>query len=323
MKVKDIVADGLTVASCCVGAGFLSGKEAQLYYGNVWCVIAFVTVFCALTFVVRAFAAKNNCKDVAALTAACCPKFHAALCGLVTLCCFVCVVAIISGAASCLNGLLLPKFDAVYGLIIGLMGVIVVKKGLRALKILNVVSLVVVALYLILSALEKDHGAFQPLDTPLYASIVYATFSVTMALGLLTKVAQPDRKSNVTATLIAGAALVVLTLSVLLLCDFDLPLPLLHKTDNTALNVLGGAAVILCSVTGVCSNALPIVDSVKDVFDGDVTLCLMVTFALAVALSLVGVDFVMKYGYLLVSCVGVVIVGGCMQIAIKRRQKSI
>ena len=306
------MADAATVAGCCVGAGFLSGKEAALYYGNNLSVFVFVAVFCVLTFVVRRFALKNRSQDVSALCKACYPKMGTALATMTSFCCFVCVVAILAGAERCLSALLLPNFDAFYGLIVGLFGVLVVKSGLHALKVLNVISLAVAGVYVVWLAVEVKGGNFAPIDTPLYAPLVYATFSVTMALGVVSKLAQTDTKSNIVATVASGVLLVALALSVLHLCDFNLELPLLKRTQNTALNAVGGVAIILCTITGVSCNAMPVVDCIKDVFDGDVTLCLLCVFAVATAFSLLGVDIVMKYGYLIIAGVGLIIVCGCL-----------
>lgn len=313
MKIKDIFADAVTVAGCCVGAGFLSGKEAQLYYGNTACVCVFAAFFCLLTLCVRAFCSKNGCYDVNSLCKTCYPAFGGILSTLTCACCFVCIVAMIAGANSCLSSLLFAGFEPFYGIIVGAIAVAVVKIGLRALKALNALSLVLAAAYLVWLTCEIETPDFTPQTTSPFLPFIYATFSATMSLGVLTKLAKTDGKSNVAATITASVLLLALALCVLHLCDFRLDLPLLCRTNNTALNVLGGVSIVCATVTGVCANAIPVLECVRDVFDGDDTLCLLVVFCVAVALSLLGVDVVMKWGYLLVAGVGAAIVFGCIK----------
>lgn len=318
MKIKDIFADAVTVAGCCVGAGFLSGKEAQLYYGNAACVCVFAAVFCGLTLCVRGFCLKCGCFDVQTLCKTCYPKFGGALATLACGCCFVCIVAMIAGSNSVLSSLLFEGFEPFFGIIVGAIAVVVVKIGLKALKALNAVSLVLAAVYVTWLACVVGTTDFAPQATPLYRPVVYALFSATMSLGVLTKLARTDKKSNVTATVAASVLLLTLALVVLRLCDFRLELPLLARTDNVALNVLGGVSVVCATVTGVCANAIPLLESVRDVFDGDDALCLLTIFCVAVALSLLGVDVVMKWGYLLVAAVGAAVVLGTFYYSVLR-----
>jgi len=312
MKIKDIFADAATVAGCCVGAGFLSGKEAQLYYGNAACVGVFAATFCLLTLCVRVFCRKHDCYDVKTLCKTCYPKFGSVLATLMCACCFVCIVAMIAGSNSCLTSLLFSGFEPFFGVIVGAIAVAVVKIGLRALKALNVASLALAAVYLVWLALEVETSDFAPQKTPLYLPIVYATFSATMSLGVLTKLARTDKKSNVVATVVASMKLLALALCVLHLCDFRLNLPLLCRTQNTALNAFGGVTIVCATVTGASANAIPILECVRDVFDGDDVLCLLSVFCVAVALSLLGVDVVMKWGYLLVAAVGALLIVGAL-----------
>ncbi|MCM1290264.1 MAG: hypothetical protein NC132_04495 [Corallococcus sp.] len=329
MKWKEIFADAATVVGCCVGAGFLSGKEAQLYFGNPLCACIFAVTFCVLVFCVRSFCAKMRCSDVASLCKTCYGSAGHVLAALACACCFVCIVAMIAGSNVCLSALLLPKFEPFYGVIVGVMSVLVVKKGLRALKMLNILSLLLAAVYLVWLFAESKATDFVPQPIHPFSPIVYATFSLTTSLGVLTKLSQTDKRSNAAATLICSALLLALAFVVMRLCNFDMELPLLCRTKNAALNAMGGIAVVCATVTGVSANAIPLSESLKDVFDGDDVLCLLTLFCTAVAMSLIGVDVVMKWGYFAVAGVGAVIVAGCLnrfvsdaRIMRKRRVKT-
>ena len=95
-------------------------------------------------------------------------------------------------------------------------------------------------------------------------------------------------------------------LAVLYISDFSLNLPLFAKTDNVAVNILGCAAIVLTTVIGVVANALPLTDFLETVIP-DKALTLFTLFCPALAFSLFGFDFALKYGYVFVSAVGLVL----------------
>ena len=53
--MKDVLSDGATVAGCCIGVGFLSGKEAQLFWGNFAGIGIFALCFFVANTVLRRF----------------------------------------------------------------------------------------------------------------------------------------------------------------------------------------------------------------------------------------------------------------------------
>lgn len=74
MKMKDVLSDGATVAGCCIGVGFLSGKEAQLFWGNFAGIGIFALCFFVANTILRRFCYQKNCNNVADLLHACFPK---------------------------------------------------------------------------------------------------------------------------------------------------------------------------------------------------------------------------------------------------------
>lgn len=193
----------------------------------------------------------------------------------------------------------LPLFSVAVAVISALL----LKKGLTALKVLNALSLLLAVAYLVALAFTTNN-TFQRAETPLFMPIQYALFSTTMSLGVIVPLSQSKR--NTQATLVATALLTIAMLAVLYISDFSLNLPLFAKTDNVVVNILGCAAIVLTTVIGVVANALPLTDFLETVIP-DKTLTLFTLFCPALAFSLFGFDFALKYGYVFVSAVGLVL----------------
>ena len=298
---KDILLDAATVAGCTIGVGFLSGKEAQLFFGSFTNVLIFALCFFALNMLVRTFCRAHCCFDVNSLSKCCFGRFSALFTALFLLCSFVCVVTILAGVENCLNDYFPTKIP-LYGILVAFLAALILKRGLNALKILNVVSIALALVFLLAVALTKDHVAAT--DVAPSQPIKYALFSVTMSLGVLAPLANTTKKSNVAATVIATLLISLLIVFVLCIGDFSLDRPIFGKSDNAFLNVLGGVTVILATSTGVAANTLPIAQCIGDVFQDD-TLCYTTVFCLALALSMFGFDFALAYGYMFVAAVGI------------------
>lgn len=324
MKIKEILLDAATVVGCCVGVGFLSGKEAQVFFGNAANVFVFAACFASLNILVRSACTSNGCYTLAEFSESLFGKLGKAFSALFCFCCFVCMVTMLAGVESCLGQILFQTKFPVYALISAIIATVILKKGLNALKWLNIVSLSLAALCVIILAAKNrkislPNTAISPLQP-----IKYAFFSVTMSLGVLTELSRTNKKQNNIATGLATTGLCVLIVIVLLLGDFSESMPMLGKTDSAPLNLLICATMLLATVTGVVANTIPILECTDDIFDKDTTLAAAVTLTLAVALSMFGFDFALEYGYLFVAAVGVTIfVALCVQKIKTLSKKSI
>ena len=302
MKMKDVLSDGATVAGCCIGVGFLSGKEAQLFWGNFAGIGIFALCFFVANTVLRRFCYQKNCKNVADLLHACFPKTAGVFLTLFLTCSFVCIVTMLAGVQDCAASFF-PTPLPLFSVTVAVISALLLKKGLTALKVLNALSLLLAVAYLVALAFTTNN-TFQRAETPLFMPIQYALFSTTMSLGVIVPMSQSKR--NTQATLVATALLAIAMLAVLYISDFSLNLPLFAKTDNVAVNILGCAAIVLTTVIGVVANALPLTDFLETVIP-DRTLTLFTLFCPALAFSLFGFDFALKYGYVFVSAVGLVL----------------
>ncbi len=302
MRFCRVVGDIAVTAGCCVGVGFLSGKEAQNFFPDAKCVIVFAVCFALGNFALREFCRENRCDGVKSLCAGLGGKGNALNVALV-MCSFVCLVTVLAGVDSCLSQLCGEHNLPVFGFAAAVMAAILTKCPLAALKGANALSLVLAAA--MLAALSQKTCA--PPLVPIASPAVYALFSVTMSLGLTAQLgSQCTTKQNLAVSVASAAAVALLMLAVLPLCDFGCDLPTLSDASGWV-KILSAAAILLCSVTGLTANALPVVEFAEE-FVQDKTLAIMTVFGLALTFGMFGFDFAVRWGYPLVALAGAAIV---------------
>ena len=317
---KSVILDAATVVGCLVGVGFLSGKEAKLFLGNFVNVIIFAICFFALNIVTRIFCVAHHCFNVSSLAKTCFGRFAAAFTTLFLLCCFVCVVTMLAGVENCLQSYFATQLP-MYGMLVAFLAALILKKGLGALKVLNVISILLALTYLICVACIGKN-TYTGVSVSRIEPLKYALFSVTMSVGVLAPLSDTTKKGNVVATAIATLLATALIVFLLYIANFSLENPIFDKSNNVFLNVLGSLAVILATATGVAANTLPIKQCLADVFQDDV-LCYVCIFCLAIALSMFGFDFALTYGYLFVAGVGILVVTTFVIITAKENIRSL
>ena len=293
-KIADYLSDAGVVVGCCLGVGMLSGKEAQVFFGNAVNVVIFAVVFCLINVAFREYCRKNALNNTVTLAKKCFGRFSAPFGIGLALCCFVCVTTMLAGVNECLQALMPVGALPLYGVACATLAAVILSRGMKALKTANAISI---------AFCLKDGGGETRYVSPINP-IVYTLFSVTMSFGVLTKLgAESDRKKNIICSVIASAVLSAVTLAVMSLSDFSLGLPAIENITNPYLLAFTGVTLTLAAVTGVVANAAPIVERLNDVIP-DKTLCCVLTFALALALSALGFDFAVKAGYLTVGVIG-------------------
>ncbi len=306
MKVRDVFLDCATVVGSCVGVGFISGKEAEIYFGSFFNVPIFACSFFLLCFVVRRFCAKKRCYNTVQLFQSCFGRFHSVFLALFCFCCVVCMSTLLAGADSCLQSLLWQVNFPCYSFAIAIFAALILKKGFKTLKILNALSLVLILFYLVLLLIFcPKTNSFNRVHAGM--PMVYAMFSTTTSLGVIVPLSKGSVKRNFWLSVVAAVTLSLLAIIVLCLCDFSLPMPLLGRNDNVFVNFVAVLAVVVCVVCGVVANATPVFDCVRDVFCDD-AFCCVTLFLLAWALSLFGFDFALRYGYFIVAFLCIILI---------------
>ncbi|MCH5151329.1 MAG: hypothetical protein J1F65_01570 [Clostridiales bacterium] len=306
-KVTKILGDVAVAVGCCIGVGFLSGKEAQVFFGNKINVAIFAVAFFAITYAVREYCRKQSCLTIGELSGSLFGK-HSTLFNIcISLCAFVCIVTVLAGVEQCVSQLFYVSKLPLYAFATAVISAILLKLGLKALKITNALA-VVMAIILIIVLLCTSKGQnTENLQVPFYQPIVYALFSVTMSLGVITQLAsESTKKENLIASLIASGVLAAFLIALLPLCDMTLNLPTIGKISHPMLIFYTIITLLLSAVTGIVANALPILQQLNSVTQDETLNCALI-FLAALAFSMFGFDFAVKFGYLFVSVVGVVI----------------
>ena len=308
-KILQIMCDVAVTVGCCVGIGFISGKEAQVFFGNKINAVVFCVVFFAVNFALREHCRKNGCQNVHALNISLFNRAAPLFDALVALCSFVCIATVLAGVEQCLDSILpLGSKLPLYAFATAVVSSLLLNGGMSALKIVNIVAVAMAIVLIALLFATKSDTYAENLQVPLYQPVVYALFSLTMSLGVVTKLGeQSSRADNLIATALSSIILTVLMLLVLPSGNFNSQMPLIDGITNKYLLGFAVITMLLSAVTGLVANALPIEQYLYGVI-GDKTLCSAVTFGFALAFSIFGFDFAVKVGYALVSLMGAVVV---------------
>ena len=306
-KVLQILADVAVTVGCCIGVGFISGKEALVFFGNKVNAIVFCVVFFAVNFAVREYCRKHHCESAHSLNKSLF-KRPTVFDALITLCSFVCIVTVLAGVEQCLDSLFsLGSRLPLYAFAAAVLSSLLLRKGMSALKIVNVVAVVMAVALIAALFFGRNGTTAENYTVPLYQPVVYALFSLTMSLGVITKLAADSTKrDNLVATALSSVILTALMLLVLPSCNVSADLPLIGGITNAYMLVFAVVTLMLSAITGIVANAYPVVEYLRTVIP-DKTLRSAATFGFALAFSMFGFDFAVKVGYFLVSVMGALI----------------
>lgn len=310
MRFRDVVTDSCTVVGASVGVGLLSGKEVQLFVGSYANTAVFAVIFFAGIVILRNFCRQNECRNVTRFSRACFGKASAVFLVVFCVCNFVCAVTSLAGLQSCLEELTGEKqmIFPVYAFSAAVATAFTLKAGMKLFKILNVVSVVAALAYLCCSAIFCEATPMQAKADSSVAT--YSMFSVLVSLSVVAPLSCEKGKQNLIATAIATLLMVVLLSFVVYVADFSLETPIFGKTKSLPMKIFGGFAISVATIASAVGNTLPVVQNVNAVV-GDSGLAICLTLCLAVALSMFGFDFAMRYGYVVVAFVGFCAVAAC------------
>lgn len=305
MKVKRIFSDCMAIVGCVIGIGFVTGKEAQVFVGsdaNIW---IFVAIFGISTLVLRQFCAKRKLKSTQQFVTFAFGKggvfLHLALLG----CYFVCLVTTFATVQSSFEQLFdvhFPLWSALVAVACG----IILKGGIKSFKTIS--ALAFISAFVTFLFISPNKTAVDVQVNPLL-TVVYGLFSLTMVLP----VCCDDEKSlweSAISVVIATAVVGVALWWIGKIADFRLTLPVGGRLQGFG-KVCLCVTICLCGISGAVANALPVYQGLCDVVK-DKALLRFLVVGLSWAFSCVGLDFLLKYGYLFVALVGLAIVLRCV-----------
>lgn len=316
-RFVESVCDVALVVGAAVGVGLLSGKETQVFVGVLPNALIFAVVFFAVLSIFREFCRKNAVSDTTELAVACFGRYALVFTVALCLCAFVCVVTCLAGVEQCLSDILYLSKLPLYAVLIASVGALVMTKGLSALKICNVVSLIMAAALFAALAVNNVPSDVTSAPKP-YMPIAYALFNFTMSLCLTCRLgARSSKRQNIFRSVVSALILAALLIASALLADFSKPLPTLSNISDPILKGFAVITIALTSMCGIVGCALPVTELLDSVI-GDRTVSSMCVFLCACAFSMFGFDFLVRFGYIFVALIGAVI----SITVLLRRQKS-
>lgn len=293
-KFVKMISDIACCVGCCVGVGFLSGKEADVFFGNYFNVAIFAVTFAAVTFALREFCRQTRSATVEKMSLCLLGKRSLWGSAAVAFCSFVCIVTSLAGAQQFLGATLTVKLP-LFAVAIAACSALLLGK-LRLIKLFNVIS-VITAMALVLfcpmqGVVPIDHSV------TFCKPICYALFSATVSLGLTGKLAADcSRRENALSAIISSALIALLMCAILPKRGLSLTL------SESGWGIFAAVTLLLAAVTGVVANAIPVLELIEDVV-GDRAVSCMLIFGAALALSMLGLDFAVKTGYTAVAALG-------------------
>lgn len=306
------ISDVAVIVGTTVGVGLITGKETQIFVATPLNAAIFAVVFSVILLVIREFCRVRQVTTLSSLAKACFPKRGGIFSFVLSLCSFVCVATTLAGVQQCLNDVL-PIYNLpVYAILVAAVSAVVLLKGMSALKICNVLTVLMSAV--LFAVLYAQGSGGKPLSTQPqpYMPVAYALFNLTMSLAVVCKLGGSSAKTqNVTVSVVSAVILAVLLIVTACLSDFSRPLPTLSGINAPALKVYAVVTVTVASVGGVVSCASAVVEQVDAVISDKTTSAICV-FALACAFAMFGFDFVVRYGYIFVALVGAVLVSAIL-----------
>lgn len=314
MKIRDVFFDCATVVGSCIGVGFLSGKEAATFFGNFTNVFIFGLCFFIFCFVVRKVCSVGHCKTVPQLFSVCFGKCSTVATWLFCLCSLVCAATLLAGVDDCLRDFLcLPPL--VCSVAVAFCCLVVLRKGFAFMKVLNAISVVLIVAYLAAIATLPKAGGTTSVSK--FSPIGYAAFSVATILGVLVSLGYKQKSGCFLRCAICGVVFSLLAALAVWCSDFSLSLPLFGRSKSLPLAALGCFAVFSSVVASICANLMPVLQSAEELYCGNKTLLTFVLLASTCALSFLGFDFALKYGYAFVAMFGFCVFAAAARVVIQ------
>lgn len=308
MKLKEILQDSMPIVGCVVGVSFVTGKEAQVFVGNGKNIALFAIVFGCATLLLRLFCAKYKLQNTQQFALFCFDKWGYVVYFAMIACFFVCLVTTLATVQSCLNLLVARLPFAMWSAVVVLLSAVVLKWGNVAFRV--VCTLAFVGAFATFLFVSSSNNLPLQMDVKPLSTLMYCLFSLTMVLPVCCQTKGRSATQNAICVAVATIVVALLLWWVERVADFSLALPI-----GTSLQGVGKVClcltVALCGMSGVIGNALPILQSVSDILPNN-GMRTFVVLSLGWAFSCLGLDVFLKYGYMFVALVGLLIVVRCV-----------
>lgn len=300
-NVALIVGDVALTVGACIGVGVASGKEPLLLVGKNF--FLFAATFIVGATLVRKYCHERKITDVATFCKNCFGKLSAVACTVFAACNAVCISAMTICAEKCLSQLFALTDLPIYAVCLCVCATMLAKSNLNTLRLFNGLGVILCVAWLIFATQNNvDSVTDQPNVSPA-ATALYATFSVMMSLSIHAKNAQ--RQGSHLIAILASATILCGIFAMVSLCaTSNGNFPTLSAKTPVGAKILAGVAVFLTTVSSLACNVLPISALTADIIPSK-TLRIACIFCVTTALSVIGADSLMTYGYTIAGLLGV------------------
>ena len=315
MKVRDILQESMLIVGCVVGVSFVTGKEAQAFVGNTKNILLFAVIFGMGVLVLRSFCNKFCLQNTLEFAQFTCKNCRHVVYFLLLGCYFVCLVTTLATVQNCFDELLCKTPLPLWSLAVVLLAIPMLKRGTKSFKTISALAFVgafATFLFVTFQHVPPNETTINPLSTT-----AYSLFSLTMVLPVCCTSKRCSKWQNVICVLVATATIALLLWWVERVADFTMQLPIGGNLVGVG-KVCLCVTVALCGLSGVVGNALPICQGLADIIP-DKNVLAFVALGVAWAISCLGLDVFLTYGYMFVAVVGLLIVVRCLTAIVRRK----
>lgn len=320
----------MLVVGTIIGAGFASGREIVTFFGETppVAVAAAVAVLVFVSCATFLFVGSKACADdIGAVNRKIAGRAEPVLSVLMLFNSLVSLSAMLAGTDD-LFGNIFP-LKPLYSILFGVLGVIVVTRGLDGIMKVNVVVVpLLVAVTVLISALSVTCPSCSPFTcVAAYKSVTYVAMNAILAASVLTTVHGLDRKQIVISSALTGVIIGGIVLCVILALgsgsagSADMPVVEMAKP-------LGSFAYALAIVSVATGIFTTMISAHLSLTEWAVSLCCNKTYAAVVGaviaeiIGLVGFRTVVDVFYPVVGVMGTVYFIVCLIYVLPRKRRK-
>lgn len=312
--MKKVISNVFVTVGAIVGIGFLSGQELVLFVGNDTNLIVFALMFEAIHFTFCWWTSKQNTSNFELL----CRQTFGKRCLLpygTLLCCnLLSAVAILSATQATFEKLTTTTPLPLFSLAVVAICIVLQKVSSQKLNLFFSVTTLFSALLLATQLFENGEPTRQTTQVSPLVTVCYATYSATMLVGLDCKTCQGlTIRQCIAATCLSTIAIVILA-----------KIGLSHSTtynQNNAFAFFQLSTFFCSATTSLYANTLAPLSLAKDLLQDEFSANTLL-FGVCLAVSVVGVECAMRYGYVVIAIVGFALTVSVLTVNIAKNAKN-
>lgn len=307
-----------------IGAGFASGREVALYFGNLSPLVA-----AAAGIVLGGFAALFLCAGKFGLIWK--SKFYTAM---VLFSSVVTIAAMLAASENILFAMTSLRF---LGLVSGILGIVIVVFGIEKIKFLNVVAVPLIIAFILILFVKNGNFSISG-GVNVFRPIAYGALNIFLAGEIVVQEGKNLSGKEIALTsIITGIFLAVMLFAIQCTIHSNTTsMPMLDVANRLGLTIISQLLVYLAVFTTLVSaqnlmfeltcnfiatNKFLRTPKIAPVFSGKLVPSLAV-LVICYPLTLLGFDNIVNWFYPIISVCGLLSIGAVLIIALKKRNNN-